>query len=130
LGEKRPRPVVLWHGWADRLLTWRPQGRCPFLSWLKKSSVPAGALAQVWGNSAKQVRLARLVRTEEVEVHLLDEQAVCAVGQFCGATGTADVIDASVVLVARSVDGIAVLSGPGDMKNLDLGASVVACQLG
>jgi predicted nucleic acid-binding protein len=126
VGEKRPRPVVLDTG---GLIAYERGDRkvVALLELAEEVHIPAGALAQVWRNPAKQVRLVRLVRAEEVEVDPLDEQAACAAGQLCGATGTADAIDASVVLVARSDGGIVVSSDPGDMKKLDPGVSVVTC---
>jgi hypothetical protein len=67
------------------------------------------------------------VRADEVHVHPLDELVACAAGQLCGATGTSDVIDASVVLVSRSADGVVVSSDPEDLRRLDPGINVVVC---
>lgn len=126
MGEKRPRPVVLDTGGliayerGDRMVV-------ALLELARQVHVPAGALAQAWRNPAKQVRLARLVRAEDVEVHPLDEQGARAAGQLCGATGTADVIDASVVLVTRITGGVVVTSDPDDMRQLDPGLIVVSC---
>lgn len=89
--------------------------------------VPAGALAQAWRNPVRQVRLVRVVSAEGVEIHPLDAATARAAGQLCAATATSDVVDASVVILARTVDGVAVTSDPDDLRRLDPGADVVAC---
>jgi hypothetical protein len=88
---------------------------------------PAGALAQVWRNPARQARLARLVNSSLFVVHPLDEVTAKAAGQLCGATGSSDVVDASVVILARLVSGVAVTSDPDDLRTLDPGVDLVAC---
>jgi hypothetical protein len=82
-------------------------------------SVPAGALAQAWRDGRLQVRLARLLSGDDVETVPLDGQAARAAGQLCGATRTSDVIDASVVLCARSRGATIATSDPIDMRRLD-----------
>lgn len=89
--------------------------------------VPAGALAQAWRNPARQARLARAMAADGVELHPLDGQTARAAGQLCAATGTVDVIDASVALVARLVDGVVVTSDPDDLRRLDPGLTLVPC---
>jgi len=89
--------------------------------------VPAGALGQVWRNPARQVRLVRLIATEEVAVHELDVEMAKAVGHLCGGTGTADVIDASVVLLARAREGVVVTSDPGDIRRIDPRLDIATC---
>lgn len=56
----------------------------------------------------------------------LDEALSRAAGELCGVTGTADVIDASVVLVAREHRDIIVTSDPSDLRRLDPSAVIVA----
>jgi hypothetical protein len=89
--------------------------------------VPAGALGQAWRNPARQVRLVRVMRSEEVETHPLDAASARAAGQLCAATATSDVIDASVVLVTRATGGVAVTSDPDDLRRLDPGIDLVPC---
>lgn len=89
--------------------------------------VPAGALAQAWRNPARQVRLARVVNADGISIHPLDDRAARAAGQLCAATATSDVIDASVVIVARMVEGVTVSSDPDDLRRLDPGIAVFAC---
>ena len=45
---------------------------------------------------------------------------------MCGVKGTADVIDASVVLCARLRDHRIVTSDPADIRRLDAAASVIS----
>jgi hypothetical protein len=89
--------------------------------------VPAGALAQAWRNPARQVRLVRAMAADGVDIHPLDAVSARAVGQLCAATGTSDVVDASVILVARGVGGVAVTSDPDDLRRLDPGIALVEC---
>ncbi|MGI8730662.1 MAG: hypothetical protein ACR2LK_11875 [Solirubrobacteraceae bacterium] len=89
--------------------------------------VPAGALAQAWRNPARQVRLARVMSAAGIVIHSLDAAGARAAGQLCAATGTSDVVDASVVLVAGVVDGVTVTSDPDDLRRLDPGIDIVDC---
>ncbi len=89
-------------------------------------AVPAGVVGQVWRDGRRQARLARLLGAEQVQVDPLDDQSARAAGQLCGVRGTADVIDASVVLCARKYEHRIVTSDPGDMRALDPAAEVIA----
>lgn len=126
MGTKRPRPVVLDAGAliaierADRRVI-------RLLELAEDIHVPAGALAQAWRNPARQVRLVRVVSAEGVEIHPLDAASARAAGQLCAATATSDAIDASVVLVARMVDGVTVTSDADDLRRLDQGIDLVRC---
>lgn len=81
--------------------------------------VPAGVVAQVWRDARSQGRLVRLLGSPMCEVVALDDLAARAVGQLCGATGTNDVVDGSVVLAARQ-RGLRVLtSDVADLLRLD-----------
>lgn len=126
MGAKRPRPVVLDAGAliaidrADRRVV-------RLLELAQDVHVPAGALAQAWRNPARQVRLVRVVSADDVVVHPLDAASARAAGQLCGATASADVVDASVVLVAGTVDGVTVTSDPDDLRRLDPGIDLVGC---
>lgn len=63
--------------------------------------VPAGVIGQAWRSGARQARLARALKhCEELP---LDGAAARAAGLLCGRAGTADVIDASVVVAAATV---------------------------
>jgi len=126
MGAKRPRPVVLDAGAliaidrADRRVV-------RLLELAQDVHVPAGALAQAWRNPARQARLVRVLSADGVVVHPLDAVSARAAGQLCGATASSDVVDASVVLVAGVVDGVAVTSDPDDLRRLDPGIDLVDC---
>lgn len=91
-------------------------------------SAPAGVIAQAWRDGSRQVLLARaLSHCDEVP---LDGPLARASGLLCGRTNTADIVDASVAVIAaaRSRGGpVALLtSDPTDLGHLleTLGASV------
>ena len=81
--------------------------------------IPAGVVGQAWRDGRTQAALARFLRTEEVEIVSLDEQLSRSCGELCGATGTSDVIDASVVILARERRDVIVTSDPDDLRRLD-----------
>ena len=87
--------------------------------------VPAAVLAQVWRDGARQARLAALVGSRTVEVVVLDTVTAKAVGRLCGLTGTADVVDASVVLAARTRSDRVVTSDPADLAAIDPGLELL-----
>lgn len=91
-------------------------------------SVPAGVIAQAWRDGSRQALLARaLTHCDEVP---LEGALARATGLLCGRANTADIVDASVALIAaaRSQTGPAavVTSDPTDLRHLlqTLGASV------
>ena len=81
--------------------------------------VPAAVLGQAWRDGSRQALLARFLRSRDVEIPPLDEALGRAAGELCGSVGTSDVIDASVVLVARSHGDGVLTSDPGDLRKLD-----------
>ena len=89
--------------------------------------VPAGVLAQVWRDGRKQARLSGFLRTRRDAPILapLDGPTARAAGELCGHTSTTDVVDASVLLCARSLGHHIVTSDPRDMTRLDPGAPVI-----
>ncbi len=88
---------------------------------------PAGVVAQVWRDGARQVRLARLIASASLEVTPLDLPEAQAAGALCGLTGTTDVVDASAALLARRLRATVVTSDPQDVVGLDATRSVVLC---
>ena len=126
MGAQRPRPVVLDAGAliaierADRRIV-------RLLELADQVHVPGAVVAQVWRNPARQIRLVRVLATEEVTIAPLDGAEARAAGQLCGASGTADVVDASVVLLARRVDGVAVTSDSDDLRRIDPGLHLIEC---
>ena len=87
--------------------------------------VPSGVLGQAWRDGRVQVTLARFLRSEEVEIIPLDEQLARSCGELCGATNTSDIIDASVVLLARGRQDPIVTSDPNDLRRLDPAALII-----
>ena len=87
--------------------------------------VPSGVVGQAWRDGRIQVTLARFLRIEEVEIIPLDEQLARACGELCGATETADIIDASVVILARQYGDYIVTSDPRDLKRLDPATPII-----
>lgn len=85
----------------------------------QRLAVPAGVVGQVWRDGRKQVRLARLLGSDVVEIEPLDDAGARAAGQLCGVTGTTDIIDASVVICARRRRQGIMTSDPRDLARLD-----------
>ena len=86
-------------------------------------------VAQVWRDPAgRQARLARLLRA--VDVRAVDDRLARDAGVLLGQAGTADPIDATVVLVAESGDQL-LTSDPEDLRRLaataNVRAAVVLC---
>ena len=89
-------------------------------------AVPAGVVGQAWRDGRLQARLARLLASAGVEIEPLDDLRAREAGQLCGATGTADVIDASVVLCARKHGHRIATSDVDDIRALDANAQIIA----
>jgi len=87
--------------------------------------VPAGVVGQAWRDGRVQVALGRFLRSEEVETVPLDDQLARSCGELCAATNSLDVIDASVVIVARERREPIVTSDPNDLRRLDPAAQVI-----
>ncbi len=87
--------------------------------------VPAGVVGQVWRDGRAQVTLARFLRSEGVEVIPLDEQLARSCGELCGAADSRDIVDASVVILARKRRDAIVTSDPDDLRRLDPGAHII-----
>jgi len=90
-----------------------------------KLRVPSGVVGQAWRDGRIQVTLARFLRIDEVEIIPLDEQLARACGELCGATETADIIDASVVILARQRGDHIVTSDPRDLRRLDPNCPII-----
>jgi hypothetical protein len=89
----------------------------------------AVVVAQVWRDrQGRQVSLARLLRA--VDVRAIDHRDGRRAGILLGLTGTADPVDATVVLLAEPGDRI-LTSDPDDITRLALAAAnravIVAC---
>lgn len=72
-------------------------------------------LAQVWRNPQRQANLARATR--QLTVHALDDSTT--VGRRLADTGTSDVVDAHLVVVAERVGTFILTTDPTDMTKLN-----------
>jgi hypothetical protein len=84
-------------------------------------------VAQAWRDGSKQARLSRLVGSGWLSVQPLDAGEAKGAGIICGRCKTSDVIDASVVLLARRYSAVVVTSDPDDIARLDTDLQVVSC---
>lgn len=84
-------------------------------------TVPASALAQAIRLPARQVRLARLIRQPTTTVRELDRVDATSIGRLLAASGTADIVDAHVVICARRASQRVITSDPDDLRALDSG---------
>ena len=93
-----------------------------------KILVPAGVVADVWRDGARQARIAKLLAAPETEVVSLNDRRARIAGIMLGLAGTGGVVDASVVVCAREhgSDVPVLTSDPGDLSALDGALAVVA----
>lgn len=82
-------------------------------------TIPATALAQVVRAPARQVRLARLARQPTTDVVPLGRVDATSVGRLLAASGTADIVDAHVVICARRAAQHVATSDSEDLLVLD-----------
>lgn len=88
--------------------------------------VPAGVVGQAWRDGRIQATLARFLRSDEVEIIPLDEQLARSCGELCGSINSQDVIDASVVILARERRDPIITSDPTDLRRLDPAAQIIS----
>lgn len=81
--------------------------------------VPSAVVAQVWRGSPRQHAVMRLLKAEAVRVHPFTESLAYRIGLLLGSSGTADVVDAHVALLGRSLRAPIVTSDPDDLRRLD-----------
>lgn len=89
-------------------------------------TVPATALAQAVRRPDRQARLTRLIRQPTTDVVDLDRVDATNVGRVLAASGSADVVDAHVVICARRAGQRVVTSDPEDLRALDPTLPVLA----
>ena len=87
--------------------------------------VPAGVVGQAWRDGRVQVTLARFLRGKEVEITSLDERLARSCGELCAAANSSDIIDASVVILARERRDPIITSDPSDLRRLDPTAQII-----
>lgn len=93
----------------------------------RRLHITAGVIGQVWRDGTRQARLARLTKSGLLDVGVLDLDEARAAGVACGFSSTANVIDASVAILARRHGAIVVTSDPADLHRLDSGLTLVSC---
>jgi predicted nucleic acid-binding protein len=81
-------------------------------------TIPATALAQAMRNPARQARLSRLIRQSSTDLMALHGPDATAVGLLLAKTGTADVVDAHVVICARRAGQALVTSDAADLRRI------------
>lgn len=81
-------------------------------------TIPATALAQAIRKPARQARLSRLIRQAGTDLIPLSGPDATAVGLLLAQTGTADIVDAHVVICARRAGQAVVTSDPADLKQI------------
>lgn len=80
--------------------------------------VPAGVVAQAW-RGPRQVRMARLIKSSDVDIALMTLSVARTVGAICAATGHTDVVDVHVALCARERHHAVVTSDLDDIARVD-----------
>jgi hypothetical protein len=82
------------------------------------SPVVTQAVAQAWRGS-RQVRLARLLKSRDLDVAVMTPNVARTVGLLCARSGHDDVIDVHVALCARERRHAVVTSDPDDISRVD-----------
>jgi len=80
--------------------------------------IPVGVVAQAW-RGPRQVRLARLIKSPDIDIAIMTLSVARTVGSICAATGHADVVDVHVALCARDRRHAVVTSDPDDIARID-----------
>jgi hypothetical protein len=86
--------------------------------------VPVGAIAQAW-RSSRQFRLARLLKSRDIDIAIMTPNVARSVGVLCARTGHDDVIDVHVAICARERRHAVVTSDPDDLFRIDPGLLVI-----
>lgn len=78
--------------------------------------IPSVVLSQAWRDARRQVRLGKLLASCRVEPVGLE--VAKAAGVLCGKAETADIVDATVVVMAATLGAIVWTSDPDDIRAL------------
>lgn len=76
-------------------------------------------VAQVWRDGSRQAELARLLKHKSMRFPVLDVETARAVGEICGRSGHADVVDVHVVVEAKLSGHPVITSDAGDLRRID-----------
>ncbi|MGH3699989.1 MAG: PIN domain-containing protein [Pseudonocardiaceae bacterium] len=88
-------------------------------------TVPASALAQAIRQPERQARLARLIRQPTTDIVPLSRVDATSIGRLLATSGTADIVDAHVVVCAQRSSQQVVTADPDDLRHLDPHLDVV-----
>ena len=80
--------------------------------------IPVGVIAQAW-RGPRQARLARLIKSPDIDIAVLTLGMARAVGVLCATSRHEDVIDVHVALCARERRHAVVTSDPEDIARID-----------
>ena len=122
MGARRPQSIVLDTGALIAIERGDERMAALLLASLTRPVhflIPANVLAQAWRDGPRQARLALFLKAPEVEVLALTEAHARAAGVLCGLARTKDVVDASVVIAARTHQCAVVTGDPDDLLTLD-----------
>lgn len=86
--------------------------------------VLVATIAQAW-RSLRQVRMARLLKSRDIDIAIMTANVARSVGLMCARTGHDDVIDVHVALCARERGHAVVTSDPDDMLRIDPALPVI-----
>jgi hypothetical protein len=81
--------------------------------------LPSVVLAQVWRDGARQAVLARMLRTPGIVEAPLHHEDAKRVGELLRLSGTTDVADAHVAVLAARLLAPVITSDPDDIAKLD-----------
>jgi hypothetical protein len=80
--------------------------------------IPAAVVAQAW-RSPRQARLARLLKSPDIDIAVMTPSTARSVGLMCADTDHDDVVDVHVVLCARQRHHAIITSDPRDIARID-----------
>jgi hypothetical protein len=86
--------------------------------------VPVGTIAQAW-RSSRQVRLARLLKSRDIDLAVMTPNVARTVGLICARSGHDDVIDVHVAFCAIERGHAIVTTDPDDMLLIDPALQVI-----
>jgi hypothetical protein len=81
-------------------------------------TVPAGCVARVWRQPARQARVAAFLRLPNVSVVALDDEEARLVGLLLARARTRDIADAHVALCGQRLGQFVLTSDPDDLRAL------------
>jgi predicted nucleic acid-binding protein len=89
-------------------------------------TIPATALAQAIRHPARQARLARLIRQTGTDLVALDGPDATAIGLLLARSGTADIVDAHVIVCAQRAGQAVITGDAADLERLAPALQLIA----